>query len=204
VSTRWQWKVIVPTAVLAIMVGGAAWATTSNASQEPNGQGIAPALGNGAPGVARPFPAGLRPGSNAAVQRPAGIRGRAEHLTEAKVSFFYEGAAHTLTVEHGVITAVAQDAISLKRLDGQTVTVAVNDQTKVRLDRQWSSLDALKAGDRVFTFQVDGAAAKLLIAFDRGIPAPGATGDLGAASAPGVGAGEGDDQMIAAVLGLAE
>lgn len=181
-----KWKVIVPTVVLAVLIGGVAWAATNGPASPKTGTAA----------IDRPFLGGQGLSAGTQAGRWASFRSRASHITEAKVGFFYDGQTHTLTIEHGLITETAPDAITLKRLDGQTVSVPVSDQTKVRLDRQWSSLDALKAGDRIFTFQIDGAAARLVVAFDRFEAPAGAAGDAGDVGSAG-------DQMIAAALGLA-
>jgi len=52
----------------------------------------------------------------------------------------------------------------------------VDSNTRVRLDGQPSSVGALKDGDHIFTLQVDGAAARFVLAFDRPPGSPSAAG----------------------------
>ncbi|MCA1830322.1 MAG: DUF5666 domain-containing protein, partial [Actinobacteria bacterium] len=61
----------------------------------------------------------------------------------------------TVRVNTGTITAVGNDSITLKRADGQSVTVPVTPDTKIRRDRAQAKLSDLKSGDVVRTMQVD-------------------------------------------------
>lgn len=51
-----------------------------------------------------------------------------------------------------MITAIGDSEITLVRLDGQTVTVAVDEGTWVREGLQLVSLDTLEVGDRALFF----------------------------------------------------
>ena len=66
------------------------------------------------------------------------------------------GSFANLTVDTGEITAIddAAKTITVKRADGESVTATATDQTRVCLDGQASSFDALKAGDRARLVQV--------------------------------------------------
>lgn len=50
----------------------------------------------------------------------------------------------------GEVTAINGNAISVKAMDGNTVTVNVTDQTRFRKDRQDAKLTDVKVGDNVF------------------------------------------------------
>ena len=66
------------------------------------------------------------------------------------------GSFANVTVDTGEITAIdhAAKTITIKRADGQTVTATAGDQTRVCLDGQPSSFDALKTGDHARLMQV--------------------------------------------------
>ena len=172
-STRW--KVIVPTAVLAVMIGGAAWAATSEGSAQASGspaggsrplaQRIAQARQAGSTGTA---PSMARPGF--------GLLRIAHVMTNAQINVVVNGATHQLTVQHGDLTGTGDTSLTVKELDGSSVTVPVDGSTRVRLDGRSSSLSSLKTGDHVFTLQVDGGTVRFVVAFDRapGLPEAGA------------------------------
>ena len=171
-STRW--KVVGASVALAVLVGGTAWAASDG------GGPATPASG---------ATIGAQPGS---AGRPGEWRNRLSHVTHATVNIVVRGEPYELTIEHGILTAVGGDSLTVKELDGRTATVPVSQDTRVRLDGQPSSLDALKVGDRVFTLEVGTNPARFVVAFDDRVPAgAGATTD-GAV-----------DQAIAAIIGSA-
>ncbi len=49
----------------------------------------------------------------------------------------------------GTITAISGDSLTLKTMDGRTVTVKLNDQTRYRKDRQEAKRSDFKVGDMV-------------------------------------------------------
>src|SRR5437870_2916334 len=132
-STRF--KVVGATVVLAVLIGGSAWAATSNGSRSftPRGAAMARLAAN----------APAQPGAPGTTAGPR-WRDRVEHMTNAQVNFFYNGETYALTIQHGILTQVGSDALTLKELDGRSLTVPVNGQTRVRLNHQWSSLDKLE------------------------------------------------------------
>jgi hypothetical protein len=177
-----RWKVMGATAVLAVLVGGTAWAASG--PSRPS-----------APAGSVPGGSGTRPvGPSALAARGQQWRERISHVTHAAVDVVVGGKPYELTIEHGVLTTIVGDALTVKEADGRIATVAVSPDTKVRLDGQPSSLDALKVGDRVFTLTVGTNPARFVVAFDGAAPA-GATGTSGSV--------DGADQVLAALLGSA-
>lgn len=55
----------------------------------------------------------------------------------------------TLAVDHGTVTSVGNGNMAVKRADGATVTLATNDDTKVRIARTKADLADVKAGDEL-------------------------------------------------------
>ena len=176
-STRW--KVVAVVVTLSVLVGGVALAATDRSSSA----GPAGRLGSafGRPGS----PAGALAGTGSApASAAARWRERISHVTHATVDVFVAGSNHELTLQHGVLTSVGNDGLTVKETDGTSVTIAVDANTAVRLDRQPSSMDALKTGDVVFAVQIDGHPARLVVAFDRrGLPAGTDATDAGRAIA---------------------
>jgi len=66
------------------------------------------------------------------------------------------GSFGNVTIDSGEITAIDHSAktVTVKRADGETVTAAASDKTRVCLDGQPSTFDALKTGDRARLMQV--------------------------------------------------
>jgi len=54
-----------------------------------------------------------------------------------------------VTVDQGVITALDGKTVSIKRLDGESVSATATDETKVCKDGKVSTFSALKKGDHV-------------------------------------------------------
>jgi len=180
-STRW--KVVAVVVTLSVLVGGVALAATDRSSSA----GPAGRLGSafGRPGSPAGALAGALAGTGSApASAAARWRERISHVTHATVDVFVAGSNHELTLQHGVLTSVGNDGLTVKETDGTSVTIAVDANTAVRLDRQPSSMDALRTGDVVFTVQVDGHPARLVVAFDRrGLPAGTDATDAGRAIA---------------------
>jgi hypothetical protein len=86
--------------------------------------------------------------------RPGGRRARRLVHSDAKVKA-PEGFA-TVTVDQGEITSIdhAAKKLTVKRLDGESVTVAAADETSVCKDGRPSSFDALKVGDHARLLQI--------------------------------------------------
>ena len=80
-----------------------------------------------------------------------------------------DGTTAQIAYDRGEITATSASSITLKRRDGQSVTLAVDSQTVVRKKGQQGALAALAVGDRAMVFSTSGRA--LLIRAIR-MPAP--------------------------------
>lgn len=77
-----------------------------------------------------------------------------------------DGELVTLQFDHGTIAAIGNGSISISEADGETITVATTDETRVRKIRQPSSLEELALGDEVFVTSVlgdGGATARLVV-----------------------------------------
>ena len=59
-----------------------------------------------------------------------------------------------ITVDQGTITAIDGKKVTIKRLDGETVSATAVDETKVCKDGKPSTVGALKAGDHARLVQV--------------------------------------------------
>jgi hypothetical protein len=55
----------------------------------------------------------------------------------------------TVQVDGGTISTVDADSMTISEAGGASVTVAIDDQTRVRVDRKRSTVDALKTGQTV-------------------------------------------------------
>jgi hypothetical protein len=89
------------------------------------------------------------------------------HLVHGTVTVLgRDGELVTLQFDHGTVAAIGDGSISISEANGQTVSVATSDETRVRKVRQASSLEELAVGDEVFVTSVvdDGMATARLIA----------------------------------------
>jgi hypothetical protein len=66
------------------------------------------------------------------------------------------GSFAGITIDSGEITSIdhAADKLTIKRADGNSLTATATDKTKVCIDGQASTFDALKIGDRARLAQV--------------------------------------------------
>lgn len=98
-----------------------------------------------APAAARDGVAGR--GANAG---PIG-RWVARHLVHAVVTIEGEDDdLYTIQLDRGTVTAVDADSLTIAEAGGSSVTVVLNDATRVREGRERSNLDAIDVGDDVF------------------------------------------------------
>ena len=69
-----------------------------------------------------------------------------------------EGELATIQLDRGTVTAVDADSLTLAEKGGGSVTVSLNEETKVREGRQRATLDAIDVGDDLFVqSRVDGS-----------------------------------------------
>ena len=132
----------------------------------------APATSTEAPSVVAPVTAiGATPTSDpGAPQLGERLRNRlgdrgfgrfGRHLVHATVTVVgRDGGLVTLQFDHGTISAVDDAAITIAETGGANVTVATNDDTRVRKARKPATIADLAVGDEVFVVSVveDGAA----------------------------------------------
>lgn len=127
----------------ALTVGGVALAQGSNeggqgeGSGAPSGKRIPPPMMLGAPG--------------------------GKDLTYAQMHVQHNGKAEVIRIDQGEITAVDDSSITLKENDGNEVTIAVGDGTKVLAGPGKSSLADLKAGEGVTVCGPEGETAKTIM-----------------------------------------
>ena len=80
------------------------------------------------------------------------------HLVHAVVTIQGEDdELYTIQLDRGAVTAVDADSLTIAEAGGSSVTVALNDATRVREGRERSNLDAIDVGDDVFVqSRIDG------------------------------------------------
>ncbi|HEX9415911.1 MAG TPA: DUF5666 domain-containing protein [Gaiellaceae bacterium] len=85
----------------------------------------------------------------------------------AKLIRAYEAPAAD-TVVHGLVDSVGSDSITIKEKDGDSVTIAVNSETKIRVNGKPGALGDIEAGYRAIVHRTsaDGP-AKALKAYER-------------------------------------
>lgn len=100
---------------------------------------------------------------------------RLVHL-EATVDLPDKGIV-TFAVDHGTLSAIGGDTISVKEKDGSTVTLKTTDATKVRKNREPAKLTDLKVGDEVIVMSrlESGSFVAYRIGVPPAPPAEGAT-----------------------------
>lgn len=64
--------------------------------------------------------------------------------------------------DHGEITAVDGSRVTIKRLDGETVTVAAGEDTRIRRNGEQATVSDLKPGDRAAIVQIDRGGARVV------------------------------------------
>jgi hypothetical protein len=79
---------------------------------------------------------------------------RAQRLVHNESKVKAPAGFANITVDQGTITALDGKKVTIKRLDGESVSATATDQTKVCKDGKVSTLDALKKGDHARLVQV--------------------------------------------------
>jgi hypothetical protein len=94
---------------------------------------------------------------------PPGARAM-RRLTYGELHIRRRGAEVVLRLDKGKIQSVADDAVTIKRNDGETVSIPVNDDTKVLAGPRRRNLDVddLKEGQTVITEREGDGAAKTI------------------------------------------
>ena len=129
----------------ALTVGGVALAQGSNESGQ--GEGSAAPSGKRVP-----------PGPPMMLGGPGG-----KDLTYAQLHVQHNGKAEVIRMDQGEITTVDDSSITLKENDGNEVTIAVDDSTKVLAGPGKSSLSDLETGEEVTVCGPEGEAAKAIM-----------------------------------------
>jgi len=71
-----------------------------------------------------------------------------------------DGTLVEIQLDHGTISAIGGDSISISEAGGSTVTVDTDENTVVHLGREKGSLDDLAVGDEIYVHsRVDGGTA---------------------------------------------
>lgn len=60
----------------------------------------------------------------------------------------------TVIVDHGEVTGVSGNTVTIKRLDGESVSVTATDTTKIRRNGEDAAIGTLVAGDRAHISQI--------------------------------------------------
>jgi len=138
-------SVAVVAVAAALTVGGVALAQGSNEGGQEEGSGT---------------PNGKRmpPGPPMMLGAPGG-----KDLTYAQLHVQHNGKAEVIRMDQGEITAVDDSSITLKENDGNEVTIAVDDGTKVLAGPGKSSLSDLESGEEVTVCGPEGEAAKAVM-----------------------------------------
>ena len=84
-------------------------------------------------------------------------------LTYAQLHVQHDGEAEVVRMDQGEITAVDDSSITLKENDGNEVTIAVDDDTKVLAGPGKSSLSDLESGEEVTVCGPEGDAAQAIM-----------------------------------------
>jgi len=82
---------------------------------------------------------------------------RGDRVVHGETKIQVDGGFATMTVDRGVVTAVDATAktVSIKRADGETVSVTASDATKVCRDGKKATLADVKTGDHAGIMQGD-------------------------------------------------
>jgi hypothetical protein len=84
-------------------------------------------------------------------------------LTYAQLHVQHNGKAEVIRMDQGEITALDGSSITLKENDGNEVTIAVDDSTKVLAGPGSSSLSDLETGEKVTVCGPEGETAKAIM-----------------------------------------
>jgi hypothetical protein len=85
---------------------------------------------------------------------PAGRDGRGMRLVHRESKFQVRDGFAQVTIDQGEITKIDGRKITIKRLDGESVTATATDETKVCKDGEPATFDALEVGDLARLMQV--------------------------------------------------
>jgi len=86
------------------------------------------------------------------------------------VKIYVKGQTHEFQLYRGTVQSVSASSLTLKELDGTTVSIPVDAQTKVRNMGKKASLSDIHSGEIAFALRPVNAAARQVRAFQ---PPPG-------------------------------
>jgi len=101
---------------------------------------------------------GALPGGAAAINVPPAPKLPAG-WSRAQINVVIKRVPHTITYDHGRITAVSSTSLTLKEPDASVVTIAVNASTKVTIDGRPASIAQVKRSETATVASVDGGPA---------------------------------------------
>jgi hypothetical protein len=82
--------------------------------------------------------------------------------SHAQINVVVRRVPHTLTYDHGRITAVSPTSLTLREPDGSVVTIALDSSTRVLIDGRTASIDQVRRLETATTVSVDGGPAALV------------------------------------------
>lgn len=144
--------------VLGAISGGLVRAAAANANPATTTTAAAPPT---EPGTDLPLFVGERLRALRDRFGDGGLGHLRRHLVHGTVTVLdRNGKLITLQLDHGTISAIGDDSITIAEAGGSSVTVRTTAETRVRKDRKSASLAALAVGDEVVVHSiVDGGSA---------------------------------------------
>ena len=82
--------------------------------------------------------------------------------SHATVNVVIRRVPHTFTYDHGRVVAVSSTSLTLREPDGSIVTIAVDSNTRVKIDGRPATIDQVRRLEMATTVTVDGGAAALV------------------------------------------
>ena len=79
--------------------------------------------------------------------------------SHAQINVVVRRVPHTLTYDHGRITAVSPTSLTLREPDGSVVTIALDSSTRVLIDGSTGSIAQVRRLEIATTVSVDGGPA---------------------------------------------
>ena len=76
------------------------------------------------------------------------------NLVEGDLRLYVRGQVREVHLDRGEVTAKSADALQLRRLDGSSVSVPVNEDTRVGIQGRRGTLDDVKDGMTVITVRL--------------------------------------------------
>jgi hypothetical protein len=82
--------------------------------------------------------------------------------SHATVNVVVRRVPHTFTYDHGRVVAVSSTSLTLREPDGSSVTIAVDSNTRVKIEGRPATIDQVRRLEMATTVTVDGGAAALV------------------------------------------